>query len=69
MRRMMDESEDFSEEVRRIHQKFESEFGPVYLSKYVFEELVELYRKVRKEYGKEIAEEEVMRKMMELVRK
>ncbi|MDI3502406.1 MAG: hypothetical protein PWR09_531 [Archaeoglobi archaeon] len=69
MERMRDETEDLGAEVRRIHQKFESEFGPVYLSKYVFEELVDLYREIRKEYGREIAEEEVMRKMMELVRR
>ncbi|MBC7114267.1 MAG: hypothetical protein H5T47_01375 [Archaeoglobi archaeon] len=69
MERMRDETEDLGAEVRRIHQKFESEFGPVYLSKYVFEKLVDLYREIRKEYGREIAEEEVMRKMMELVRR
>ena len=56
-------------EVKKIHQKFESQFGPVYLSRYLFEELVDLYVEIKKMYGKEIAEEEVMRRMMELVKR
>jgi|Deesub1362A_J573_1020465.scaffolds.fasta_scaffold08295_2 hypothetical protein len=66
---MREEIREDELEVRRIHERFESEFGPVYLSKYLFEELVDLYKEMKREYGREIAEEEVMRKMMELVRR